>query len=442
MRFQNILLLFLAAIAIGFITTSGILYSGGSPGGKTRSPGDVSTCTQCHGGIANPVTGWITTNVPPTGYIPGNTYNVTVTATQSGISKFGFECTAEDAFASKVGTFIILMGAQTKLANNNHPVTHKAAGTSATGGSKSWAFAWTAPATGTGVVTFYAAFNAANGNNSTTGDIIYKSNLAVQESPPNNPPYFVSNPVVEATVGQTYSYSIEADDMDGNTNLTISCPTKPIWLVFSDIGNGVALLMGTPQTVNVGTHSVELQVSDGMAPAVNQNFTITVQTNDVQVINLPLGWGIYSTYIAPIDSSVPAVFSQIIDSISIVKDGVGNVYWPQFGVNLIGSLSIGQGYQIKTLFATSLSISGTAVVPETSPIGINQGWNLIAYLRQSQAQLVQMMSSVSSTIIIMKNGAGNVYWPQFGVNTIVNLVPGMGYQLKQSSAATLYYPPN
>ncbi len=443
MKNGNIYLLITFAVIALLLSTSGILYTGGSPGGKTGSPGDVSSCTQCHSGAATQQSGWISSNIPVQGYTAGDTYTVTVTATQPGITKFGFECTAEDAFGSKVGTFTILMGAQTKLANGNTSVTHKAAGTSGSGGSKSWAFSWTAPSTGTGTVTFYAAFNAANGNGNTSGDNIYLSNYSVPEAPVNTPPFFVSTPITDATSGISYTYNIEAGDAEGTTNLTITCPAKPSWLTFTDLGNGVASLTGTPGQNDLGSNPVELLVSDGTASPVSQDFSINVVAGtETQDINLISGWGIFSTYIAPQDSLLPTVLSSIVTNVSIVKDGDGSVYWPQFGVNTIGSMMIGKGYQIKMVTADTLSVSGNAAIPEVSPISLDQGWDIIGYLRQSEASVVTMMSPIVSQVSIVKNGAGSVYWPQFSLNMIGNMIPGEGYQIKMLSSSTLIYPAN
>ena len=157
----------------------------GSPGGRTGSVGDGGqTCTGCHTGTAQNSTGWITTNIPVSGYAPGQTYTITVTGTHTGVVKFGFELTAENSIGTKVGTFVITNAAQTKLVNQNKAVTHQAAGTTPTGNTKTWSVNWTAPATGTGPVTFYAALNAANGNGGTGGDVIYKTTSTVQEQSP------------------------------------------------------------------------------------------------------------------------------------------------------------------------------------------------------------------------------------------------------------------
>ena len=56
------LLLAPAVLALFF---AGTLSSGGSPGGKTGSPGDNgTTCNQCHSGTPVNVENWITTDIP------------------------------------------------------------------------------------------------------------------------------------------------------------------------------------------------------------------------------------------------------------------------------------------------------------------------------------------------------------------------------------------
>ncbi len=157
-------------------------YTGGSPGGKTGSPGDGdATCTQCHSGTAQPQGGLISTTVPFSGYEPGETYTITVSANMSGISKYGFELTAESDGGVKQGAFIITDPARIKKVNGGASVTHTSGGTVASGNNISWSVDWTAPAAGTGQITFYTAVNATNSNGSTSGDQIYTGTRAVSE---------------------------------------------------------------------------------------------------------------------------------------------------------------------------------------------------------------------------------------------------------------------
>ncbi|MBU2649428.1 MAG: T9SS type A sorting domain-containing protein [Bacteroidetes bacterium] len=156
--------------------------SSGSPGGKTGSPGDAgANCTQCHSGTPNVVSGWISTNIPPEGYIAGQTYNISAIGNHPGVVKFGFELTAEDALGSKTGSLLVTDPLQTKFTNNQKAITHTSDGNTPVGNMKVWNMSWTAPNPGVGNVIFYASFNAANGNGSTSGDVIYLSQLEVQE---------------------------------------------------------------------------------------------------------------------------------------------------------------------------------------------------------------------------------------------------------------------
>ena len=176
--------IYLLLTVVGFITllTSGLNYSSGAPDGKTGSPGDGgATCTDCHSGTANPVDGWITTNIPEEGYTAGETYTITAMGTHDGVVKFGFEVTSEDMDAQKKGTIIVTNSTENQLTNSNHAITHTSSGTAPTGNSRTWNFDWVAPEEGTGDITFYGAFNAANGNGGTSGDVIYTSSLMVNE---------------------------------------------------------------------------------------------------------------------------------------------------------------------------------------------------------------------------------------------------------------------
>jgi hypothetical protein len=175
-------------------------FTGGSDGGRTNSPGDIANvavgqtanCTNCHSGTINSgvATRSITSTVPASGYISGTTYTITGTISQVGITKFGFEITAEkDSDNSKVGTISITDGTNTKSLGGTS-VTHKNVGTTGAG-SNTWSFDWVAPAVGTGDVTFYGAFNATNGTGTgqgnNTGDNVYTATpLSISEAITNS----------------------------------------------------------------------------------------------------------------------------------------------------------------------------------------------------------------------------------------------------------------
>ncbi len=161
-----------------------VFYSfvGGSPGGKTGSPGDGGdNCTSCHAGTPQNVGDWITSNIPEGGYAPGVTYTITAKGMREDVGKFGFELTAENAAGVKKGTFAVTDAAKTQLLGGGSSVTHTSGGNMPAGDSINWSMDWTAPESGSGQVRFYSATNAANGNGGNSGDVIYLSMLSVEE---------------------------------------------------------------------------------------------------------------------------------------------------------------------------------------------------------------------------------------------------------------------
>ena len=145
------------AIAILFYPQQSISLSTGSPGGKTGSPIDGVDCMQCHGVLStSTTTSNITSNIPPSGYVPGNIYNITAVHNGAGFGDpTGFEITCEENTSNtKTGIFFITNSNTTQLVNNGSAVTHTTAGNS----FMTWSFDWEAPLSGTGNVTFYGAF--------------------------------------------------------------------------------------------------------------------------------------------------------------------------------------------------------------------------------------------------------------------------------------------
>src|SRR5258705_1050497 len=161
-------------------------FSAGPPAGYTAAPGEEpEACAECHV-PTDAGTGHISITAPST-YVPGQTYQVTVTHTNSDQTRmrWGFELTVLDTSDEKAGDLQSVDGL-TQVLNNQGPggarqyLEHTSVGTFV--GQKngaSWTFNWTAPATDVGPVTFYTAGNQANNDGNTSGDYIYKTFVSV-----------------------------------------------------------------------------------------------------------------------------------------------------------------------------------------------------------------------------------------------------------------------
>lgn len=156
------------------------------PAGHTGAPGDQGTCAKagCHTGAGNPnnnsanILQFNFNNNNPT-YVPGSTYNITVTntGTNGPNTRWGFQATVLNTSNLFAGTLVQTDVNNTSIAtfNNRTYIGHKNANNSV----NSWTFQWTAPANNIGDVIFYVASNSANGIGS-SGDIIYVDTFIIR----------------------------------------------------------------------------------------------------------------------------------------------------------------------------------------------------------------------------------------------------------------------
>jgi hypothetical protein len=161
-----------------------------------------------------------------------------------------------------------------------------------------------------------------------------------------------------------------------------------------------------------------------------------------QDIALNSGWNMVSDHIDPAHPSMPDVFAAVEADLLLVKNGIGQVYWPIYGINQIGNWDVKDGYQVYMSAARTLTITGTQVAPETVPINLTAGWNMIGYTRDTPLTIGTALATINDTIVLAKDNAGRVYWPFYGINQIGNMQPGQGYQTYQTAADTLTYPGN
>ena len=109
------------------------------------------------------------------------------------------------------------------------------------------------------------------------GRVSVSEDVTVTVNPINDAPIITSTAITGAGVGLTYSYAVEASDVDGDA-LTLSSDELPAWLTFNA---ETGVLSGTPTTA--GDYEVSLTAFDGELNA-DQTFTLSVRENQAPVI--------------------------------------------------------------------------------------------------------------------------------------------------------------
>jgi hypothetical protein len=211
-------------LMISFLIIPGVTsFTTGPSGGAAGSPGDNNlTCVQCHASNNNFQNGWVVGNELETdGYQVNQAYTVYVKGYKNGTSKFGFQATCEDVNGDKQGTPTSSSNPNVQVVATWYP-THTAAGTAQTD-SASWGYSWQAPSSNRGILTFYAAILAANGNSQNTGDVVYVSEMitfpygtqgVANESENGNQYYLYPNPA-----STFFSVDLAKPDTDGKLTI-------------------------------------------------------------------------------------------------------------------------------------------------------------------------------------------------------------------------------
>lgn len=157
----------------------------GAPGDETQN-GQPYTCQACHN--QGPIQATLaisvldSSNNAVTQYIPGYKYKtrVTINATGQGLNGYGFQMIGlRDSNNSDLDGFtdvnpnnykvVTIPGGRTYAEHNNISATN------------TFDVTWTAPSSGTGSVTFYAAGNGVNSNGMTSGDGAAVNSLKLTE---------------------------------------------------------------------------------------------------------------------------------------------------------------------------------------------------------------------------------------------------------------------
>ena len=181
-----------------------------------------------------------------------------------------------------------------------------------------------------------------------SGSLTHDQSFTINVNDQNEAPVFDSTAITTASQDTLYSYTINTNDVDGD-GLTISATTKPIWLSFTDNGNGTATLSGTPDNSHVGDHNVVLSVSDGSL-VDTQSFTLTVSnTNDAPIITSNGGVTSAAINVAENQTAVTTVTVTDADVLDTSTFSItGGVDQGLFSITSAGVLSFNSGKDFET----------------------------------------------------------------------------------------------
>ena len=174
-----------------------------------------------------------------------------------------------------------------------------------------------------------------------------------------------------------------------------------------------------------------------------------VELNAVDVIEqsqvLNSGWNWTSMYVVADDMSVPTVFADIADDVSVVKGKTSfitrdNGSWHGNGVTLNNK----DMFKVKMVAQKDLKTVGKRPDDAQRTITVEPGWNWIAYNGTTSMSVTDALAGLSPQDgDVVKGQTGFAIFDGYEWNgTLVSLTPGQGYILKSVSdqSRTFTYP--
>lgn len=334
----------------------------GAPAGYTGSPNENNsrTCSSqnggCHSGAGSTFQqGMINSNVPECGYTPGQTYTITLTVSSAGRSEFGFSVSPQLSDGVTAGSMIASNG--TQLNGGGRYLTHTTAGTTESApNTRVWTFNWIAPPAGSGDVTFYAAFNATNGNNASSGDLLFNSNLTVFEGLQPEPPAIFGDNV--ACLGNVINLS---------TNYTGN-------IVWSPSNQ-------TTQEIQVSTNStVQVTVTNECGTSTSTPFEVTFE---------------------PLPITPEIVFNEITSALECTILGSYTYTWYLNGIEIADSVSS----SILPTENGNYAVSITTINGCQSELSGQFPWQSLQVKSTPTKQLIDLFPNPSSGSVFIKNNS-------------------------------------
>ena len=237
-------------------------YSGGIYGQGTGCGGGY-----CHGGST--LTATVSLSGQPSTYAAGSTYTLSISVTGGpSTSNGGFALDVDKGSLSSPGTGVKVNTAASSATHSNDNY-------------RSWSVDWTAPSTGSGVVSIDVAANAVDGNGGNSNDVWDTASYQISEgsASPNTAPT-LSNLLLSAGTARTTDslvLSYTFDDLDGDTEAGTTIQWFKNSVLESSL-NGL-MLVSSSQTEKGENWNAEVTPSDGT------DFGTTVASSSITIGN-------------------------------------------------------------------------------------------------------------------------------------------------------------
>jgi PKD repeat protein len=155
-----------------------------------------------------------------------------------------------------------------------------------------------------------------------------------------------------------------------------------------------------------------------------------------QTVQLTGGWSGLSGYIVPDNTNLDDMLASLENLVILYN--YNGIYMPSQGINSLVNWNPAQGYIIKLTGNDELIIAG---VETASPaMTLAPGWSIVPVISACNVDVAGLLGSYEQIVMVKEVAGTGVYWPENGINSLVNLVPGKAYFFLTNAAVSFTYP--
>jgi len=160
-----------------------------------------------------------------------------------------------------------------------------------------------------------------------------------------------------------------------------------------------------------------------------------------RVLSFDFGWNMVSLNLIPDDDDIRTMTRRLVENgtLMLVKDDQGRFYAPDFDdfINIPG-WDFSEGYMFRMSADDQIEVLGEGLAADRM-IELDAGWQMISYYPRIPIDARVALAGIEDNLVIVKNGRGRFYIPEFNFSNIGDMREGEGYQLNAREDGELIY---
>ena len=172
-------------------------------------------------------------------------------------------------------------------------------------------------------------------------------------------------------------------------------------------------------------NTIEARATDSQGLQSEIDEVTNIEFN-AQLLQLKQGWSYISSYIETADPNLFTLLDYIIpaNSLVIMINDDGKIFWPSQNLNSLGSWNNQLGYKAKSAVDATWLLAGNNTANQT--ITLNSSYNIFPVLSNVSYALPGDFDD-EDILLIFEIQTQKIYWPDGGLFTLEELKPGFGY---------------